>query len=115
MLLKCVTWERKCAGVSGDFHLTHEQMVSKNIGISHLNLSSTSEKSYVLSENYDIVYYGIYFVKWKKYIMFVSIHTPTYIYGFEFFTMEISWAFSFSSVKWEHIPILQNKQCVRNI
>ena len=40
-------------------------MVSRKTGIFHLNLSSTSEKSYFLSENYDIMYY-VYFVKKKK-------------------------------------------------
>lgn len=82
LLLKCVTWERKCAGVSGDFHLTHEQMVSKNIGISHLNVlpfKSTSEKSYVLSENYDIVYYGIYLLNGKNTLCLYP-STPPHIY-----------------------------------
>lgn len=37
-------------------------MVSRKTSISHLNLSSTSEKSYVLSEKYDTMYY-VYFVK----------------------------------------------------
>ena len=55
-------------------------MVSRKTGISHLNLSSTSEKSYVLSENYDIMYY-VYFVKKKKTLIVVSNHILIYIYG----------------------------------
>ena len=60
-------------------------MVSRKTSISHLNLSSTSEKSYVLSEKYDTMYY-VYFVK-KKYLMLVSNHIPIYIYRNEFFAV----------------------------
>lgn len=74
IILKCVTRERKCAGLSGDFHLTHQQMVSRNTGISDLKPSSTSEKSYVQSENYAITYSNIQ-SNGKK-----IQSTPTYTY-----------------------------------
>lgn len=61
-------------------------MVSRKTGIFHLNLSSTSEKSYFLSENYDIMYY-VYFVKKKKYLRLVRNHIPKYIDGNEFFAV----------------------------
>lgn len=84
-------------------------MVSRTTGISHLNLSSTSEKSYVLSENYDIMYY-VYFVKKKKNPHGCNPTTFPYTYTEinsllckveNFFQNSLS--FYFSTVKWEQL------------